>query len=613
LAECGGAKILHNYEQFKAIGIKTCMACLEDFAKERVASTGFPEVMIEGRVLDCNFNLNRAWYKGEPGYNLRCPGTGDAFTKLGKKTKSFDDVAALENIVITAMDLGNTGCTTNVSQKTVSTFPVWLTPVETGPFMKLYQNDEDLCELCKSDASCAKFCPGGVPKCYLPESSTDSAMGLTFNEKFGPQIRDYDSRDASFNPAKYTLYLQVKQGVLIISTSVTINDQQEVVSGLTYSKGTEGCKTCNEYELSGDMFALNKVLIGLSYKPTRFYNSRYGPPERLVCKLKQIEPKDVLPLVSSFDLDVILYVEEGNDVPMVNFFADPKKPASNVVVKTQFHDFILLGGPVDRSEYCARSDVACFSLRDPDACESMYAKGQIIPDPRDTVAIQGGLTAVCRNTSINAGLIRMKVESDWGNLWFYTPDMIKQWPPDLSLLPELDPGKEKRRLDIQILLSQYVGGILRYYPSRDSTIPDQIRMEFDDNGNTGFENPESKGTFCCCTNAACDQCKRPAGVGLPSNCLIDVTVVACENVEGWTCKDSVKAVGSSISGSAVTIIVACVGFLVFAGVGFMIYQGHVTNSVAARFVHVAEQDEANGEKPTHSLFIAQHEEHTLAV
>jgi hypothetical protein len=564
--ECGGPRIISSYAQFTAIQGMGCRECLETYAKHRVATQGSWGVTFEGDVDDCNIALRQSEYKGDPGFNSDIPSTGDAFTVIGEQSPNFGDDKAREFIVVTAMDLGNTGCTSVDSKDTVKRSEVRLTPLSDQPFLKFFQNGDDMCEMCKNDGSCGLVCPAGTPKVY-----SDESVLLEFNESFSPQIRDYDTRDTSQIDARYTLYMQVLQGVLFIPSEVTLagRDTPHTISGLTYTKGTEGCLTCSEFELSGTLFELNKAMIGLTYKPILFYNSQFGSQERLRITISQTAPAGSATISA---MDVILNILSVNDRPTVNRFVHGS--SASLAVKSEFYDIVFMSSSM--AEYCKTDTVTCLSLTDPDACEGMYIETGIEPAKEDTVRVQAGTAPICSDMLLSAGKLRINVKCTYGNVWFFSSSEITKWPPDANLRPLRDPGKEERNLTLNKPLPEYVGGVLRYYPSTSLSAPDTVVIEIDDNGNTGKAVIANDGkTFCCCTDASCATCT-------PGACAYELDVSSCANVPGWLCLDS-KQSNAGIPGEALTAL-AIAGVIVVVGVGgWIVHTGQESNAVNQEF------------------------------
>ena len=563
--ECGAPQIVSTYAELQNIRSQACRGCLERYAKARVAAEGSRVVEFEGDVDQCDVALRQSEYKGDPGFNANIPSTGDAFTVLGEQAPSFGDPKAREFIVVTAADLGNTGCTSFDSKIVEKSAEVILQPVESKPFLTFFQNGYNMCEICKNDDSCGEVCPDGTPKVY-----SDESVLLEFNESFSPQIRDYDTRDTSLQGARYTLNIKVQQGVLIIPEAVTLADRDAAltVSGLTYRKGTEGCLTCSEFELSGTLFALNKVLIGLNYRPIQFYNSQFGAQEQLVIKVTQTLPAAS---ISSVEMNVILFVQAVNDLPKINRF---KHGGSDFLsVRDEFYDIVFMKPSM--AEYCMAGKT-CLSLTDPDACEGMYIETGVLPAAEDTLRVQSGSAPVCLDPSLTAGKLRINVRCTYGNVWFFPAAEIKTWPPDASLFPLRDPGKEERNLTVNMALSQYVGGVLRYYPSSSLSKTDTVIIEVDDNGNTGKQGSGSYGRgFCCCADDKCDTC-------VPGACSYKVDVSSCDTVPGWLCLDSQQSV-VGLPGEALTALAIVGAVAVIAVLAWAIHSGQKNNVVNQAF------------------------------
>jgi hypothetical protein len=576
VAQCGRAMVLATYEQFLSVGSKLCRDCLENYAKSRVATVGNRVVLFEGDLDDCNFALGRTFYKGDPGFNTNSPATGDPFTDLGKQTPSFGDPTAQEKVFITAMDNGNAGCTSTQSKQNVLEASVRLEPVEDFPFLLLYQDGMDMCERCKDAGTCIIYCPGGSPTVYLYESTS-----FTFNQSFSVQIRDLDHRDTEFRPVVYKLNFKVAQGTLLLPATIIVNGQSEAITGLSFSIGSQGCVDCKEFEISGSMYELNKVLMGITYTPIKYYNSRFGSPEYLIVSVTQMAPVKL----AQSTLSVELFAQEVNDKPELNLYVDPKK-GTQLPISGKFYDFILLGGSIDRSKYCGGDAASCFLMKDVDSCESMYNAKGTKPAAADTVAVIQGTAPGCLDTSMSVGRIRMVAKCNHGNLWFFTFSEIRQWeskgnqwPPDLTLVPALDPGKSQRLLITNHHMSQYAGGILRYYASTDSARPDTITLEFDDQGNTGRETP-GEPMFCCCGSKACDKCVPAAGGGMGGNgCRYELEVSSCAKVPGWMCADAEQG-SKGIPGWAVTVIICIASALAVGGVAKIVYHGSATNPLS---------------------------------
>ena len=597
LGECQKTYTVSTYAQFVAISNQTCRDCLENYAKRHVATRGHQVVMLQGDLKACNSALKQSWYKGDPGFGLGTPQNGDAFSLLGKKhVSNFNSPQrAQEYVVVTAMDLGNVGCASSHSKSTKEKFNVSLNRVDDAPSIKFYRNGQDVCEWCKGVGSCNTDCPGGVVKVYPLESTT-----FDFNETFSPQIRDWDTRDVAFSEAAYQLDLKVRQGVLILPSVLKIGGHQESISGLTFSTGTKGCMSCAEYRVSGKMYELNKVLMGLRYAPLESFNSLFGMQEILQIRVTQLAPNLNAAAVQPVPFNVTMFVQAVNNKPKLNLFGEGRQKSTKLSVKEKFHDFLFLGGSVDRSEHCSRESVSCLTMRDPDACESMYVETGTAPKDSDTLRVQAGTTDICQNTSVKSGKIKMSAKCKYGDLWFFPSAQIKNWPPDASLTPLIDPGKSQRMVTLQQPLSLYLNGVLRYYASPEYSQSDTLTLEVDDGGNTGPVNP-GEDNFCCCADSSCSQCSQ-------GDCKYDIDVSACATVKGWTCVDRSRS-GSGLPMFAVTIFATLSGVAVGSAVALVVWRGAISNTVNGMFAqagprHVSKPVQAAA-LPTQALSVSQ--------
>jgi hypothetical protein len=576
VAECGKAQIVTKYVNFTAIKETKCKVCLEDYAKRHIAIHGNSVVMFEGNVNDCYRALTKSWYRGSPGFGRGTPASGDAYTVEGRPLNSGTGTGtsadkASEFIVVTAWDHKNTGCTSTDSKKTTKSFPVTLNEIDDSPFVKFFRNGLDMCDWCRDSLTCDTDCPGGIPKVYSYES-TD----FVFNESFSTQIRDWDTRSTTFDTATYELRLEVQQGYLILPDSATVKGKMESVSGLTFMKGTKGCTTCKEFKLTGKMYELNKVLIGLKYSPIKHFNSLFGTQEELSLRVTQLTPKPApgAPAGVPVHFKVIIFVHAVNNIPELDLLGGGKQTTTKLAVKSKFHDFILLGGSIDRSKHCEGTTRTCFFLRDPDACEAMYIEMGIAPAANETLQVQAGFAPTCLNTSLNSGKIKMSVTCTYGDLWFFKADEITTWPMDQAQSPLKDPGKAKKNLLLHQPLSQYLNGVLRYYASPEYSQPDTITMEVEDGGNTGPASPGAS-KFCCCKDAACSACSA-------GPCRYDLEVSACSEVPGWSCIDKERTTGWTLPGYGITVIASLAGLLTVGALSIILWRGQVQNTVNAR-------------------------------
>jgi len=542
-------------------------------------------------------------YRGIYGYNSRwvkevIPRQVECETTPRIKPEPPED-----QVVVEVSDLSNNGCTNNTWNQPPSVFKTWVsvTDFDDAPTISLFKNGKDVClDVCaRGDEACCQ-----ARTFIVTSEETAVVFGGQVAIMFdSPEFLNFEFPDYVFKTT-----VTVGHGTLSFPTYdspdfdlwypedfkwLSPTDPAEIAGQLcSWDLAAGGSPTdcaANGYRgftVSSPMCVLNELIDLLVYTPDTDFNSVLGEPDLIQVAIDS-EPSSFTTAAPG-EISIPLFVEAVNDVPLVRLNTKAAAPGEgDAPTPDLFEEIPVEGVFIDfhegglQTSKC-REGLKCFSIFDADICENKFAAANSTPGLPRLNEIKDLTLDQCAEPSISAGNLLFLVRVSMGSVWFFSRfewelsnaspcrapargcSSDEEWTRHIEgVRPPDTAGKDSRKIELVRPLPYFKGGLLRYYSSPSSSLPDNITIYVNDLNSTGVPDPKSDGT-CCCVDAACKQCVFTAEDFITNDCVMRLNVSACAQVPGWTCGDKSTAERTAGWQTSTIMLASVVGAMISA-------------------------------------------------
>jgi hypothetical protein len=597
LAVCKGSQLPVATMDEHLLLPKACRTCVVEHGWAAMRE-GRGELIFFSNLLQAKAFLADIVYRGVYGYNSKWVKESIPRIVACEETPRIKPEPQEDQVVLEISDLSNNGCTKRTWNQPPSIFKSWVrvSDVEDAPQLVLFKSGKDVCLGCQSnDFKCCTarnviVTTEEFPVVFGPPPSTyaimfDSPEFLNFEfpsyifrttvkvSRGTLRFPKYDDpKVALFYPADF-LWLSPTDPAEIAGKQCT----WDLAAGGTPSdcaaKGYRG------FTVSSRMCTLNELIDLMVYTPDIDFNTLLGEPDFINVTIDS-EPPSLT--TAPGKISIAVFVEAVNDVPLVrlNTRAVSGLPTPDLFGELPVEDVFIdfHEGGLQTSK--CRAGLNCFSIFDADVCENKFSATNSTPGFSRLNEIKELTLDKCADPSTSAGNLLFLVRVRQGSVWFFSrlewelsdasPCKAKargcssdeEWTRYVEVVsPPASAGKDSRKINLVKPLPYFKGGLLRYFSSSSSSLPDNISVFVDDLQNTGAANPKFNGT-CCCVDAACKQCVFTAEDFITNDCVIRLNVSACGRVPGWVCGDKSDIKRSPGWQTTVIMVASIVGAMI---------------------------------------------------